>query len=96
MNQNPNTFLRTYAERKYGKEYVENHVCDADEARSGRTNAPESVVSDLKSKKIIFCVKSLILCLNAELELTLYKLQINLTNDDFLSCTTFWKNSRNL
>ena len=58
-HSNPNMFLRSYVDLKYGKDYLLHHVIDAEGDRSKRKPTAKDVVSDLKSKFRItnFCLR---------------------------------------
>lgn len=58
---NPNVFLRNYVNKKYGKTYLMDHVFDAEDKRSARENAPDSVIVDLKRECYILLESTLII-----------------------------------
>ena len=43
-------FLRAYAIKKYGEEYIKGHVFECENSKSNRNAANEAVVSDLKGE----------------------------------------------
>lgn len=49
-HNNPNIFLRNYALKKLGPDYLKRTVIESEDNKSGRSNASVEVVEDLKSK----------------------------------------------